>query len=56
MFSRRTNWKLTPNAFTTAIAEARASGQKLIDLTVSNPTQAGILPDMEGVLTAFVNP
>jgi aspartate/methionine/tyrosine aminotransferase len=56
MFSRRTNWKLTPNAFTAAIAEARASGQKLIDLTVSNPTQAGILPEMEGVLTAFVNP
>jgi alanine-synthesizing transaminase len=56
MFSQRTNWKLTPNAFTQAIAEVRASGQEIIDLTISNPTQAGILPDPETVLAAFVNP
>ena len=56
MFSRRTNWKLTPNALTQAIEEVRASGQEIIDLTISNPTQAGILPDTEAVLSAFVNP
>jgi len=55
MFSHRSNWKLTPNAFTQAIAEVRASGQELIDLTISNPTQAGILPDAEAVLAAFIN-
>ena len=56
MFSQRTNWKLTPNAFTQAIADVRASGQEIIDLTISNPTQAAILPDPETVLAAFVNP
>ena len=56
MFSQRTNWKLTPNAFTQAIADVRASGQQIIDLTISNPTQVGILPDAETVLAAFVNP
>jgi alanine-synthesizing transaminase len=56
MFSQRTNWKLTLNALTQAIAEVRASGQEIVDLTISNPTQAGILPDAETVLAAFVNP
>lgn len=56
MFSDRTNWRLNPNAFTNAIEEARASGLKLLDLTVSNPTEAGILPNVEAVLTALANP
>jgi alanine-synthesizing transaminase len=56
MFSQHTNWRLTPNAFTRAIAEARASGQKILDLTVSNPTEAGIRPDPEIVLAALANP
>ena len=56
MFSQRTNWKLTPNALTQAIADVRASRQEIIDLTVSNPTQVGILPDAEAVLAAFGNP
>ncbi len=56
MFSQRTHWKLTPNALTRAIADVRASGQKIIDLSVSNPTQVGLLPDGEAVLAAFVNP
>jgi len=55
MFSQRTNWKLTPNALTQAIAEARASGQQIVDLTVSNPTQTGVLPDSETVLAALVS-
>jgi alanine-synthesizing transaminase len=56
MFSQRTNWKLTPNAFTTAVAEVRASGQEILDLTLSNPTEAGIEPDGEAVLAALCNP
>jgi aspartate/methionine/tyrosine aminotransferase len=56
MFSRRTNWQLTPNALTRAIEEARASGQKIIDLTIANPTEAGIRPDPETVLAALANP
>ena len=56
MFSQRTNWRLSPNALTRAIAEARASGQKLLDLTISNPTEAGIRPNGEIVLAALANP
>src|SRR5713101_3256949 len=56
MFSRRTNWRLSPNALTRAIEEARDSGQKILDLTVSNPTEAGIRPDPEIVLAALANP
>jgi hypothetical protein len=38
MFSRRTNWKLTPNRFSEAQREVRESGKELVDLTISNPT------------------
>ena len=34
----------------------RASGQEILDLTVSNPTEAGIRPDPEIVLPALANP
>jgi aspartate/methionine/tyrosine aminotransferase len=56
MFSDRTNWQLTPNALTRAIVEARASGQAILDLTISNPTEASIRPDTGAVLAAFSNP
>jgi alanine-synthesizing transaminase len=56
MFSNRTNWQLNPNAFTCAIEQARASGQKLLDLTISNPTEAGVRPDSKIVLAALANP
>ena len=56
MFSRRTNWPLHSNAFTQALAEVKASGARIIDLTVSNPTEAGIGPDANTTLTALMNP
>jgi aspartate/methionine/tyrosine aminotransferase len=56
MFSHRTNWRLAPNALTRAIEEVRASGQEILDLTVSNPTEAGVRLDPEVVLGALVNP
>jgi alanine-synthesizing transaminase len=56
MFSQRTNWRLSPNALTRAIEQARASGQHILDLTVSNPTAAGVRPDPEIVLAALANP
>jgi aspartate/methionine/tyrosine aminotransferase len=56
MFSQRTNWRLSPNSLTRAIDEARASGREILDLTVSNPTEAGIVPDPEIVLAALANP
>ena len=56
MFSERTNWQLSSNALTRAIEEARASGRELIDLTISNPTEAGVRPDADAVLAALSNP
>jgi alanine-synthesizing transaminase len=45
-FSRRTPESLTQNALTRVVAELRAQGRALHDLTLTNPTQAGILyPD-----------
>jgi aspartate/methionine/tyrosine aminotransferase len=53
MFSERTNWRLSPNAFTRAVENARATGRELLDLTLSNPTEAGIRPDPAAVLSAL---
>ncbi len=56
MFSRRTGWKLTPNRFTEAQREFRAAGREVIDLTVSNPTQAGLTYDAESILKSLSRP
>lgn len=50
MFSKRTDWTLTPNRFTSALSEARAAGVKVLDLTLSNPTRAGFPIDAETIL------
>jgi aspartate/methionine/tyrosine aminotransferase len=42
MFSARTRWDLTANRLASLGAARRAAGAPLIDLTQSNPTQAGI--------------
>jgi alanine-synthesizing transaminase len=56
MFSDRTKWRLSPNALARALTEARTSGREILDLTVSNPTEAGIRPNAEIVLAALANP
>lgn len=56
MFSDRTNWRLEQNALTQALEKARRAGQKILDLTVSNPTEAGIRPSAGAVLSALANP
>jgi alanine-synthesizing transaminase len=56
MFSQRTNWKLSPNRFTQALEAIRASGTKLLDLSVSNPTECGLQYDARAILAAFQNP
>jgi len=55
MFSKRTEWKLTPNRFTQAQADQRAAGMEVLDLSMSNPTRAG-LPYDEAILQALVQP
>jgi len=56
MFSRRTDWKLTPNRFTQAQRELAESGREVLDLTVSNPTRVGLAYDAETILKSLSNP
>lgn len=42
MFSTRTRFDLTPNRLASALEAKRKAGARLLDLTLSNPTQAGI--------------
>lgn len=56
MFSRRTEWALTLNRFTKALEQARRSAAKILDLTISNPTRAGLNYDESSILDALRNP
>jgi alanine-synthesizing transaminase len=56
MFSRRTEWNLAPNRLTIAHQEAVSAGRRIIDLTISNPTRAGIQYDESTILNALANP
>jgi len=56
MFSRRTEWSLTPNRLTLVHQEALASGKQIIDLTISNPTRAELKYDESAILHALNNP
>src|SRR6202045_273341 len=55
MFSKRTDWKLTPNRFTEVQRELHAAGRKVLDLTISNPTRAGLRYDVESILNSLSN-
>jgi alanine-synthesizing transaminase len=55
MFSERTNWKLARNRFTQALEEVRAGGARMLDLTVSNPTRAGLRYDEAAILGALAS-
>lgn len=56
MFSDRTNWKLTRNRLTEALDIARASGARVLDLTLSNPTRAGLRYDDHLILESLSSP
>jgi alanine-synthesizing transaminase len=56
MFSRRTNWTLTKNAYTEALERFRVSGRNLLDLTASNPTEVGLQYESERLLKALASP
>jgi len=56
MFAKRTNWDLTPNRLSEALAAHRAAGKPLFDLTVSNPTECGFSYDSKAILAALGNP
>ena len=42
MFSSRFHWDLRPNRISQALAAKRAAGARILDLTESNPTHAGL--------------
>jgi aspartate/methionine/tyrosine aminotransferase len=54
-FSKRTSWDVGESGYAAAVREARASGQRIYDLTVSNPTRCGFVYDA-GLLGALGNP
>ena len=56
MFSARTNWNRTTNRLSEALAEHRASGRKLLDLTASNPTECGFHYDTHAIMRALCSP
>src|SRR6185437_5144882 len=53
MFARRTEWTLSQNRFSLALNGARARGTKLLDLTVSNPTECGFDFDSAAILASL---
>src|SRR5215470_535580 len=55
MFASRTHWNLTENRLTQALSEFRRNGRALLDLTLSNPTEAGFVYDSPAILSAFQN-
>jgi alanine-synthesizing transaminase len=55
VFSRRTEWKLVCNRFTGALEQARQSGASILDLTISNPTRAGLIYDEPAILNSLRN-
>jgi hypothetical protein len=53
MFARRTNWELSENPLSLALAQRRAGGKRVLDLTESNPTTVGINYPSEILLGEF---
>jgi alanine-synthesizing transaminase len=56
MFASRTDWKRTPNRLAAALERHQRSGKKLLDLTVSNPTQVGLKFDEAGICNSLSRP
>lgn len=56
MFADRTNWNLKPNRLAKALERHRASGQKLFDLSASNPTECGFSYDAPAIMRSLCTP
>jgi alanine-synthesizing transaminase len=53
MFARRTEWNLQTNRFTETHQRLRSASVRLLDLTVSNPTEAGLHYDTAVIADAL---
>jgi alanine-synthesizing transaminase len=56
MFSSRLNWGIPANPLAKLLAEKRASGAAILDLTESNPTSEGIVYPADRILAALADP
>jgi alanine-synthesizing transaminase len=56
MFSSRLNWGIPVNPLSRLLAEKRASGATILDLTESNPTSAGFTYPADRILAALADP
>jgi aspartate/methionine/tyrosine aminotransferase len=56
MFATRTQWNLNSNRLAKALADVRARGGELVDLTASNPTECGFQYDGASILKALITP
>lgn len=55
MFSSRTRWLRQPNRLAHLIEERRKAGKSILDLTLSNPTDAGFAYPEREILSALSN-
>jgi aspartate/methionine/tyrosine aminotransferase len=56
MFACRTDWDLSANRYSLALASARRDGRALLDLTASNPTTVGLHFERERILRSLQHP
>jgi hypothetical protein len=56
MFSSRLNWSASANPLAKLLAQKRASGAAILDLTESNPTAAGFQYPQNRILAALADP
>jgi len=56
MFSDRTRWNLEENRLSHKLAQLRASGQTILDLTRSNPTECGFSYGEQEIQRALAQP
>jgi alanine-synthesizing transaminase len=56
VFSSRLHWDLRPNPLTELLRAKRAGGATILDLTESNPTNAGLTYPADELLDALANP
>ncbi len=56
MFANRTQWNLSKNRLTKALARHRAGGRKLLDLSASNPTECRFTYDNRAIMRALCSP
>lgn len=56
MFAHRTNWNLSSNRLSQALALHRRSSRNFLDLTASNPTECGFGYDRKSISAALQQP